>query len=137
MIGKSFDVSLVVSSNVLSLSELASLLDCLPGSGSHDKDEPRSSGSRWEKTVWRQNARDADAPFDVQCAQVLHDMPPQCVELLADGENDITALLDVAVYFGTSYCSLVVPAEVVQALSARRMYFEVTMYPAELGGSKT
>src|SRR5438034_1269714 len=103
--GRKFDVSLLITSKALSLTELAALLERPPQTGSHDKDEMHPRGSTWKTTIWRENARDPNAPFEVQCAQLLTDLPSKCSELIATKAEDIAVSLDVAAYFQTAYLS--------------------------------
>lgn len=125
---KEFDASLVVTSKSLSLSEVGALLERQPQSGSHDKAEMHPSGKHWSVTIWRQNAHDQLASLEVQCLQLLDDMPPKCADLLAD-KSDIEVEISVAVYHDTVNCSVPIPANVVGALAAHRIGIQVITYP--------
>jgi hypothetical protein len=128
---KKFDVSLVVTSKNLSLSDLSALLERPPQTGSHDKDEVHPRGTTWNTTVWRLNANDGNAPCEVQCTQLLSDLPPKLQELLATRVGEIVAILDIAAYFQTAYLSLMIPPVIINDLSVKGIGIEVTAYPTE------
>jgi hypothetical protein len=123
------EVALVVMTNTMSLSELSKLLGRTPHSGSHDKGAMHPNGSTWPITTWCQNSSDPTAPFDLQCAQLLNDMPPECEKLLSRLPDEISGVLDVAAYFETANFSLDFPRELLDKLSAKGLGIQLSAYP--------
>lgn len=133
MARKEFDVSLVVLSNRLSLSELTSSLGCQPESGSHDRNEMRPTGAPWQSSLLRMNASDPDAPLETQCKVLLDSVPSQFVELLSAKSDEISgAYLDIATYFRTAYCSVTLSSAIVRRLSDLGIGLEITTYPCSV-----
>ena len=64
-----------------------------------------------------------------QCSQLLADMPPACVELVSSKQDDISASLDIAVFFKTPYFGLTLPHGLVAGLAAKGIGLEITGYP--------
>lgn len=131
---KNFDVSLLIRSRKLSLSELSSRLEREPQSGSHDKGSPRGSVT-WEYTFWRENACDADSSLYAQCSQLLRDIPPKCIELLVAEPDDISVWLDVALFYEGAYCEFDLPRKLIGELFASGVDFSITAYPCSADDS--
>jgi hypothetical protein len=130
--GTTFEASIIVTSSTWSLAELTSLLGREPQSGSHEMGSPRGL-SRWgltyERTVWRQNAPEADAPWETQCQTLLREVAPKCKELLAAAPGDVSVWLAVAAYYEGAYFSLVLPRNLVTELAEAGLDIEITGYP--------
>lgn len=103
-----------------------------PQPGSHDRGEQRGKPGDsliWSCTVWREHARDSDASVYAQCTQLLREMPPICAELLATEADDISVILDVAVFYDGAYCDFMMPRSLIGQLAAKGVDFEITAYP--------
>ena len=132
------DVGLIITSNRLSLVELAKRLGRDPPNGSHDKGEPKGllkRGLTWPCTFWRENVYDTDAPLVTQCMQILKQMPPKCIELLNTEPNDISVSLSIAVFYKSAFFNLNVPRSLITELSHKGIDFEITAYPVMEDGS--
>ena len=129
-----FDVSMIITSRRLSLSELAVRLERKPPKGSHEIGDPRGlriHGKVWEETSWRENALDTTLAWHEQCLCLLREMPPRCVDLRASDPGDITISLDVAAFFEDAYFNIVVPPSLIGELSEKGIDFEITAYPVD------
>ncbi len=124
-----FDVSLVVTSRNLSLAELSQRLGREAQSGSHDKDSLRLKRAPWGISIWRQNSEDSDKPLLERCFEILANIPPKYAELRAVAPEDITASLDIAIFFPTAYVNLPLPHSLIDELAKKRIGLEITGYP--------
>ncbi len=125
-------VGLVFESAELSLSELSAILGREPPSGSHEKGEPRGlpgRGLAWERSQWREDAPDANAPLLVQCESLLAGLPAGWMKLHHSSSEDVSAWLDIAVFFTSAYFSVTLPRSLLGEINARGVDLEITGYP--------
>jgi len=128
------DVALVIQSGKFTLSELSARLERNSEPGSHEKGGLRPHGMPWERTVWRANASDNDAPLRAQCLQLVRDMPPKCAELMAAEPDDVSVWMDIALFFDTAYVTLTLGRDVISELAAKGIGLEITAYPSAAEG---
>lgn len=110
--------------------DLAARLGRPPQSGSHDKDDIRIDGSKWNFSIWRENVADQSLPLDKQCAELIDDFPLAYLQLQSVHIGDFAAFLDVAAFFETAYVTIPISAEVIRKLSTCGIGLEVTAYPS-------
>jgi hypothetical protein len=85
--------------------------------------------STWSCTIWRENAADTNALWPEQCLQLLRQMPFRSQELFAADPEDISIVLDIAVFYKTAYTSIALPHELIQEMATRNVVCEITTYP--------
>jgi hypothetical protein len=123
-------VSLLVSSQTMSLGELTSKLGRAHSSGSHSKGDA-SAGAKppWPVTIWRFDS-DALPTAPVQehlerleilfpAAELKRVLPPDC-----------QVSVDIAVFFDTKNVSASIPRRGIEIIDAYNAELEVTCYPS-------
>ena len=130
VVNKQFDVGLVVTSKSLSLSDLARRLGRQPQAGSHGKGTPRTYGTPWAYSVWRENSLDGSASLEEQCLQLVEAIPRACRGLVESNPEDVSVFLDIAVYFETAYASIKLRSKFLAKLATIGIDIDITAYPA-------
>ena len=124
-----YDVSLVITGEKLSLRDLSALLEREAQSGSHDKGDLRLDGSPWKTTVWRHNSTEPDASLEMQCDHLLDSLPLKYSDLRKTREDELTANLNIAIFFETAYASVSLPATLIHKVAKAGIGIAITTYP--------
>ena len=126
-----FDISLVVTSRNLSLTELSQILGKEPQSGSHCKGGARLTGEKWDCSVWRENARDTNADWRDQCLSLLREIPANWADLQSRYPDDISISLDMALFYDTAYASISMPPSLLREILHKNVGLEIAIYPVD------
>ena len=130
---KKTEVSLLVTSSLMSLAELSSRLGRTPSSGSHNKGDV-SAGAKlgkppWSVTVWR---FDSDASPSAAVEQHLERLavqfPPTELKGLLPPGCEVS--VDVVLFFDTFTVSAAIPRRGIEIIDAYNAKLEVTCYPS-------
>ena len=130
---KKTSVSLLVTSQSMSLAELTSKLGRAHSSGSHRKGDA-SAGAKpgkppWPVTVWR---FDSDAPANAPVQQHLERLEIQfpAAELKRALPPGSGVSVDVVLFFDTVNVSATIPRRGIEIIDAYNAGLEVTCYPS-------
>ena len=131
-----YDASIEIHSETLSLADLASLLGLAPSDESHDRGTPRAGGGTWNATIWRVNSQVGEsASLEEHCADAL-------ARALASGlfgrgagsvPEGVRVVLNVTVFFYTACCTVSLPPSCLRAVRSYPLEVEVSCYPSSDG----
>jgi hypothetical protein len=130
---KKTSVSLLVTSQTMSLAELTSKLGRAHSSGSHSKGDASAGANLgkppWPVTIWR---FDSDAPASAPVQEHLERLEIQfpAAELKRALPPGCDVSVDVVLFFDTFTVSAAIPRRGVEIIDAYNAEFEVTCYPS-------
>ena len=136
---KEFDVSIDISTNLLSLTDLSARLhrEPYPFSSSHDKSDLvlTQTGDRepWATTIWRMFSRkDKSQPLHQHLEDLVAHFPPK--ELLLPGllPEDCKVQITIGVYYDTATVSLFLSQGSLDIIQSFKAAVEVVGYPIEV-----
>jgi hypothetical protein len=116
-----FEVILKITSDTLSLPELERRFGP-SGPGSHDKSELNPRGHRWSTTIWRRDANSDASDLGTQCGELIDSVDLTSLE-------DVTAVVDLVVYFSSVTVSTSVPPRTIRKLGEHGVGLEISCYP--------
>jgi hypothetical protein len=136
---KQFSVSIDISSDSLSLSQLTEQLGGVePGPNSHEIGEPRPRGRVWDVTIWRLDSDiEEDASLEDHLRALLSDADEFKLFESAETLQDVERHLNVAVYFDSPMSSLVLPVDLIAPFVRAGFGVEVSAYPCSFEEERT
>jgi hypothetical protein len=130
-VSKTYNVSLDVYTDSVSLAELASLCGCSPSAGSHSRGEI-VSGRLWRTTRLRiSSAADSEATIDVHLKSILAAIDSARIAQAAAAVAGELAF-DIAIFFDTPMASVTLPYALLGELGLPISSIEVAAYPSDL-----
>jgi hypothetical protein len=125
-----FAVSLDVLSDVLSLSELCSLLQHSPDHGSHSRGDLRAANlGVFDETIWSLYSKaPATAPLQEHLTSIRSRFPPERLRALAgaDSSSSISSVvIDIAIFFDAEAFSA-------NVILSRHILHEIEEYGADV-----
>ena len=135
---KTFSVSLDVVSSRWHLNELTTQLGTEPSSDSHDLGSPRGRNQAWQVTIWRFGSQEPEsASLEHHCENVLSRANSAGVLKSLRSIPDIRATMNIAVFFDTASCSVLIPSASLEVMARYGLQLLVTCYPSERQDERT
>lgn len=129
---RKIEVSLIVTTTALTLSEISSRLGHSHSSGSHEKGTPRHVGAPFDCTIWRlDSAVGRSASLEKHFESLASRLPAEVVRRPGVLPDDVAVYLDIVVYFDTPMCTISIPLACADMAKAYSADIEISCYPCD------
>jgi hypothetical protein len=126
----SFAVSIDVITQDISLREVTAALGIEPSSSSHEKGEIRSKSELWRETIWRlESGVESSSPLIEHLHALSDKLSLAGLAALRIESRRLSVCLNVAAFFDTANCVVLIPSEYLRWLSKEGIALELSAYP--------